>query len=51
MADKQMFLKDFEARIGSVLTVVQTADVVRMVSEQLDGYTLEAISTEGSTST
>lgn len=45
MADKQMFLKDFEARIGSVLTVVQTADVMRMVSEQLDGYTLEAIST------
>lgn len=46
MADKQMFLKDFEARIGSVLTVVQTADVMRMVSEQLDGYTLEAVSTE-----
>jgi site-specific recombinase XerD len=46
MADKQMFLKDFEARIGSVLTVVQTAEVMRMVSEQLDGYTLEAVSTE-----
>ena len=46
MADKQMFLKDFETRIGSVLTVVQTADVMRMVSEQLDGYTLEAVSTE-----
>ena len=27
MADKQMFLRDFEARIGSVLTVVQTADL------------------------
>ena len=43
MADKKMFMKDIEQLIGTILTVTQTADVMKMVAEQLDGYSMEAI--------
>lgn len=43
MADKKMFMKDIEQLIGTILTVTQTADVMKIVAEQLDGYSMEAI--------
>lgn len=46
MADKQMFVKEFEGKVGDFLTVNQTAEVMRMIVEQLDGYELEAVFTE-----
>lgn len=45
MADKKMFMKDIEQLIGTILTVTQTADVMKMIAEQLDGYSVEAIAT------
>ena len=46
MADKQMFTKDFESRIGTILTVTQTSEVMRMLAEQLDQYDVAAAYTE-----
>lgn len=43
MADKKMFMKDVEGQIGTVLTVTQAAEVMRMIAEQLDGYSMDAI--------
>lgn len=42
IADKQMLTKDIEAQIGTILTVTQTAEVMRMLAEQLDRYQVEA---------
>ena len=46
MADKQMFTKDMESRIGEVLTVTQTAEIMRILAEQLDQYEITAAYTE-----
>ena len=46
MADKQLFSKDFEGRIGTILTVTQTSEIMRMLAEQLDQYDVEAAYTE-----
>ena len=43
MADKKMFMKDVESQIGTVLTVSQAAEVMRVIADQLDGYSIDAI--------
>ena len=43
MADKKMFMKDVESQIGTVLTVSQAAEVMRVIADQLNGYSMDAI--------
>ena len=43
MADKKMFMKDVESQIGTILTVLQAAEVMRVIADQLDGYSMDAI--------
>ena len=45
IADKKMLMKDIEQQVGTILTVAQTAEVMRMLAEQLDGYSVEAMAT------
>ncbi len=42
IADKHMLIKDFELRIGEILTVTQTSEAMRILVEQLDNYSVEA---------
>ena len=42
IADKQVLIKDFEFKAGEILTVAQTNEIMRILVEQLDGYTVEA---------
>ena len=46
IADKKMFAKDLESRIGTILTVAQTAEVMRILAEQMDGYEMTALVSE-----
>ena len=42
IADKQILIKDFELKAGEILTVAQTTEIMRILVEQLDKYTVEA---------
>ena len=42
IADKQVLIKDFEFKIGEILTVTQVNDVMQILVEQLDSYSVEA---------
>ena len=42
IADKQVLIKDFEFRIGEILTVSQKTEVMRLLVEELDKYSVEA---------
>lgn len=42
IADKQVLTKDFELRIGEILTITQANEVMRILVEQLDNYSVEA---------
>ena len=47
IADKQVLIKDFEFRIGEILTVSQKTEVVRLLVEELDKYSVEANAFDG----
>lgn len=49
IADKQVFLKDFERTAGSILTVTKLEEVMKLLVEQLDSYdvTMESDDSNG----
>lgn len=49
IADKQVLIKDFEVKVGEILTVAQTTEVMRILVEQLNHYSVEAIFSDSET--
>ena len=48
IADKKMFCMDFEGRVGEVLTVAQTAKVMKTLAEVADNYDVTATNPDDS---
>ena len=49
IADKKVFLTEIERSVGDVLTVTQSAEVMRRLAEHLDSYQVEAVRDGGKT--